>query len=453
MSSAIESSQGAVSRLLAFLVPRIYKNVPSGESAERALRAVSGQLGHNPPGVEASFLVSDDPNKVVVDAVISPNGTVGMLRAPATQLADIQQFNGTVLTWTRNGGLREVAAVWALNTARLQGLFFPPGSEVPAVELSDGRIIWGDWAIHLPWKWAAPRDACLTLWEERGTRFVAYLAEERLCLRQHDTAVGLEMGPSDPSGPVTKWIGLVNGALATLVMTDDGGTEMRWNGARSNRMKTNEETVVIGSVGFVEDRMQFVTYRNGAPVAWRMNKEVMSSDAFPKDGYPLYDRGEIFAICPSASGWAQLHRFTKRGFEPFGREFVTNGRRDGHWHLDAFKNAVVLSADVGSHSGGISRACIAMVRADGQTNEWYAKDVVAMRHVAEGFVELRTETAGQPSLLWHNPDERSGFSVPNYQQPLDSHVRVNDARGGSLMSWFSLDNTFHVLRYPLPAKK
>lgn len=450
MSSAIESSQGAVSRLLAFLVPRIYKNVPSGESAERALRAVSGQLGHNPPGVEASFLVSDDSAQTALDAAISPMGTVGILCGPALVPCDVKSIDVTVKTWSRGGGFKEVASVSIAGKTGKKRFLFPPGSETPALLLDDGQIVWGDWTVTL----AGNRDAHLILWEEGGTRFVAYIREERLCVHQRVTATGLEMRPTDPlKALAAKWIGLANGEPAMIVTLDDGSTELRWNGTRSNRMGAGEN-VVIESIGFVEDRIQFVTRRQDCTrTAWRMSKEAMSSDAFPKDGYPLYDRGEIFAICSSASGWAQLHRFTKRGFEPFGREFVTNGRRDGHWHLDAFKNAVVLSADVGSHSGGISRACIAMVRADGQTNEWYAKDVVAMRHVAEGFVELCTETAGQPSLLWHSPDERSGFSIPNYQQSLDSHVRVNDARGGSLMSWFSLDNTFHVLRYPLPAKK
>ena len=252
--SSQERNQHALQRLMKWIAPRLYENEPPSENSERALRALSGQLGSNPPFVIDAFELTETLSDWIVDVAISGSGKIAILLGSH---GDEGSSNIFLTTWPRLRGYSELLNLGAVKDNATVRVFFPKNSNTPAVVVGGVRIEWGDWTLELPWKDEpeVPEDACLTLWEDEQYRqHVAYLNEGKIC---HEMNV-FDWHPATSTQNV-RWLGLVEGELAYITSEiPDGQCEtLYWKKVKAIMLRG--EQIIPESISVVGEGIQFVT--------------------------------------------------------------------------------------------------------------------------------------------------------------------------------------------------
>jgi len=417
---------------------------PDADRSDRALRAVSGQLGQNPPFVEASFQVSDDPTAKVVATAISPKGRVAMVVVSGTMADRVVSF----VTWM-NGAKTSTPFNVPKKAGGIVafGVFFPEGSEEPVVRINGSYFLWGNWTVELPWDMSVPKDSCLTAWVEDNVPQVAFI----------DKGIAWQYSPGKKGdwSDTYHWLGLVDGSLARIMVAEDGLETLYWRGMSFYpQMFTAKAKFVLGSISARDGGIQFVANVGGKNVSVWTDGEKRHD--VPTRGWMLYDQGEIYGIECSGIECQRVMVFRKDRFVPFGEstsDFPVIGPNTG---IGRFGDTIALWYFHQHEGPAHMRLCY--VDAGGTVAAPRMLNDIACKRLHHGLGLLRKGRNDEPTLHWEVPLANCHLvhrDFPLYNVPFAALVPVEDERGKSVMAAFNPEGsaTMVIVRYPLPKGK
>lgn len=447
-----KKEDGPLKTLMEYIVAHLFQGQPTPDQSDRALRAVSGQLGRNAPFVEATFLPLRGASGSVKAVAISPKGKIAIVLWRSVGKDDFDEL--CLVVW-EDGNVSRPKVVGTAKTIdeddRIR-VFFPEGSEEPAICVRD-RVVWGKWEEKLPWPEGAPADACLTLWEEFDAsgpprRFLAYIHEGAAVLFPIPVS-GRPSGGGTGAlrGGTTRWMGLVEGDLARI--TAQRGVEvLRWRELvvpAPTRVPT-VDAILPGSIGFKNGGVQFVATVGNSHVAVWSDGTTRHEATAPQDVF--FDQGKIYGIGPRGTGNKQILRFEKDRFVPVGNETDLLPAIEPGMAVHAFGSTVVVS-NFNLPAKVVERRTCVITPGHGAIAP-NSKEHLALRRLHEGVAAHRRDG----TFHWNIPtaaDVHTAYAdFPLYGLPFDRLRETEDDRGKAIMSWAFADGTFHVLRYPLP---
>ncbi len=443
--------QGAFQRLMSNLVAHMYSGTPNSDQSERALRAVSGRLGRNPPYVEATFDLASDPSEDVLDVAISPKGKIAIVLGIQTK----EPFSRTsrLVVYTSRKGIEE-RQLGIFKGSMFQKVLFPEGSEEPAVVIGGEQLFWGNWTVRLPWKDASavPESACLTLWGPEGshrTRHIAYLTEDQKLTEL------LKFGSSDRESsnfnPARmRWIGLTNGRLVQIEVAKGRDT---FHCGPINIPIPDECKILESSIGFAKGGYQFVvndSYDQKHIAYWSDGNVALTATC--PDGNVHADHEQIFVSQFSGGENGMLMRFVKGTFEPIGDYTDLWPKLTESSRVFQFGSTAVVSEFRFSKVAN-KRRVLVVTPGHGSSAPNTERDI-GINRFHHGIGLHRKDHNMELTLHWQIPtaaDIGTKYAdFPLYGTLFTRLTAVEDDRGKAIMSWEETDETFHVLRYPLP---
>lgn len=442
------NEEGALKCLWEYLVAHLFQNQPTPDQSDRALRAVSGGLGRNAPFVEASFLPLRGARGSVKTVAISPEGKIAIV---LWRSVGKDEFDELCLVVWKDGSVtkpRVLGTAEGIFDEDSIRVFFPEGSDDPAVVIGGG-VLWGDATFGLPWKAVSevPVSACLTVFEEGGRKFAAYIDEDRDACLFPFSVPGVQQGGSGGLRGKTLWLGLVGGELVRITATRNAEA-VRWRDivVPIESVVPTVDGILPESIGVADGGIQFVAkIGNGHRAVWSdgtTRREV----AAPGDLF--FDRGEIYGIGPRGVRLKEIVRFEKGRFVPIGYETDLLPSIEPGTEILAFGSTVVVSNFNLPAKAVERRACV--ITPGHRSSAPCSKEDLALRRFHTGMGIHRRNGA----IHWAIPTAADvgtkNADFPLYGLPFDRLIATEDDRGHAIMSWAFVDGTFHVLRYPLP---
>lgn len=448
--SAKDANQHALQRLVKWIAPRLYENEPDSEQSERAMRALSGQLGSNPPFVIDAFDLGVSQSAWIVDVTISPNGKVAIV---VGEHVDETSSRVLLTTWPRPSGYSEFRDLGVVSDDIEVHVLFPEGSSEPAVIIGGEKLVWGNWTLELPWKeeHEVPKDACFTLWEDADYFQHATYIEDGVP-RLETTAVAVY----STHVKNVRWMGLVNGSFAVITSEDpDGQCEtLRWCNVEAIMLRG--EQIIPESIGLVDGGLQFVAREeNGRLAVYGRNAQHRMS-VFDQSMWPcLWGDGRVIG-CGHFSKQEGQRIYSTMDRGEF-KEIATMSQGQG-WIKD---DAQVF--DFGDHVTivepwqGTTRRVIDVRLETGtlEVSPIISGPRTGFLRAHHGLV-YQTVVTGNHAFLWNDFGAERGKRPSTVTFPLysrfDALTPIEDARGKAIMSWAYAEGTFAVVRYPLPNK-
>lgn len=437
----------------------MHEEVPD-ERLERAVIAMSGQLGALPSHVEASLRLGNGRQTALSGAAVSRTGKVAIAYWVLGGEKDLPRLYLAV--WEADG-FSEPAYLLTGSDVSVDFITlvsFPEGSEEPAV-CTHGKVFWGGASVSLPdaWRYRVLPEACLTLWEEDGRRFVAYVHEGTAC-QLPIVPVGCDSdGGSGTFQDTTRWLGRVGGSLARITVERRDGVEaetLRWQNAKV--VLPLRGRFLPALVGCVAGRLQGVAYSPDHLVAYRLGADGASSSASLPVGVPFCsDRGELYCLVRELNR-VELRRFDGTAFvavygivgiESVLHRLLRVGPTVG---VLAFGQTFVVSNFSFPAKVHHGRVVVAENASAGQCSTApNTSDDLAVARFHHGFgTHRRGDTFRWEIPTADNDVDTKYRDFPLYRAPFDRLVEAEDARGKAVMSWHFAHGTFHVLRYDLP---
>lgn len=405
---------------------------PSSDRSDRATRALSGQLVPNPPFVELSFQVSDDPTAKVLGVAISPKGKVA-IAVLTNRLSLVTYDRGSVSSRVFPGSHDVAFAVRP---------FFPEGSEDAAVLIDGTKILWGNWTVELPWgDRSVNKYDCLTAWLDDGIRKVAFI----------DKSVAWECVPGKKGSwqDTYTWLGLVDGSLARIKFAEKNGSEtLYWCdlSVPAQVSTTDFAGISNGSVASKDGGIQFNAHIRGENVAvWT---DGVKRHEVPVPGQLRLERGEIYSV-----NQLNVSRFEKDRFVVVGIGAPYRGTLPLFTGFDRFGDTTVLSDF--SRPGEASDKRLFYIDRNGAMAEPNTRNDSAYARFHHGVGLLRKGRNDEPTLHWEVPlaDGHQEYAdFPLYNVPFATLVPVEDVRGKAVMAALNPEGsaTMVIIRYPLP---
>ena len=445
--STQDRNQHALQRVVKYLAPRLYENEPPAANSERALRALTGVLASNPPFVIDAFDLDVPGSAYIWDVAISPTGKIAIVVGIPEERTGCS--NALLTTWPRPSGYSEFHGLGPVDDDTTVRALFPEGSKTPAV-IFGGRLIgWGNWTLELPWaeEKEVPKDACLTLWEDRDhLQHVAYLNEGEIVYEMN--VVGAY---SKPAAQNVRWIGLVGGKLG-YIQVKNGHDELHWNYIQAKLPEASHK-ILPGSISVIDDDvLQFVTQGKAFTAFLATRDSLTSSD-------PMH-------ICVWGDG--HIFGYPYRADTDRDPDLVYEFDMTGHWvpvaklDYDLFRDVQQLFVE-GEHFTLVNPN----VHGVGLLYVGHAGDLsVRTIHISQGpktgfarahsGIIYQTDATGLGGFVWSaldNPPHKRPLTAvfPNYGR-FDQLVPVQDDRGKAIMGWGYAEGTFCVIRCPLPSR-
>ena len=451
--SSQERNQHALQRLMKWIAPRLYENEPDSENSERAMRALSGQLGSNPPFVIDAFDLGVSPRAWIEHVAISPKGKVAIVVGEPGEV----DGSSTMLltTWPRSSGYSEFQTVATRAEDPAAFVLFPEGSDTPAVLIGGEKLVWGNWTLELPWKeeQMVPPGACLTLWEDKDHyQHVAYIdeyiGEARVVYKMN--VIGAY---SKPSVNDVRWLGRIDGSLAWIVNeVQDGKCEtLYWRSVEAIMLRG--ERIITKSIGFVDGGIQFVTGERGRMFAHRVKGNDPNDDLIsdPME-VCLWGDGHIFGYNKSSP---VLYEFSAQG------EWVQIAEMEkGQLAIQEGVNVSVF--DFGDHVVFADTLSPKASRIIDVYPNHPAKITPIVHGPQTGFLRAhdglvyQTVITGEGGFIWNAlnnvPGKRPLTAVFPLYNRFYTLTPVHDDRGKAIMGWGYAEGTFAIIRYPLPTR-
>lgn len=445
--STMSRNEGALKALLEWTVAHLYSDQPEAEASDRALRALCGQLGRNPPYVEAAPQITDDGSATVVAGAISPSGKVAVvLRQNASEPLS-QRLR--LVTYTDGGIKDESIGTFPENpTAPSVTVQFPQGSEEPAIVSNHHHLIliWG-FTMTLP-----ENAYSIRLWRKGEESHVAYIVDNTV---YHKIMVDRTLMEGHWNLlPDVYWIDLVGGSLACLTSKhDDTDCVLHWRDwqVRIDTRYINFESIAPWPES--PDKLILIGTEilSQAPCVYIVGAEgIVAQHRCPTPNI-YFDNGEVFNMEWTAFGW-QLHRFTPKGFETVGEPtpfLGTLARRDTQAY--AFGSTVVL-ANFETFAGASPSYNACIITPGHGSSAPNARNDLALTRLHHGIAVRRRNGTFHWNIPTAADDGTPYADFPLYGLPFSRLTATQDKRGLAVMSWGYTDGTLHVLRYPLPSR-
>ena len=453
----MSTENGALERLMKYLAAHLFKGQPTPEQSDRALRAASGHLSKNPPHVLAS-LELDEPNTQVLASAISPKGKVALL---------VSQKPGTcrLVTWSRESGLSNKKEEWQFGKDTRPRMFYPEGSDEPAVVISEKRLFWEgmDDLISMDGFLLDGADSGhVHLWTKPDGQKRAAMDG---CNGLHVVGTG---GGADitthvfPDRDVVRWVGSLRGDLVMIVSHYGEDDVLRDKAVRWNEIELvapEGYAIVQESIGFDEHGALQCVAKNDkrAYALWSDGTDSYRVEV-PEDGVLCFDAGRIFLVTyvpPSALPRLLLAEFECYHFQHIGDLHICRGGSVENVDAYVVGDTVAILYCVGNRLLYVSQVT-SNRNQPGSYMQWFCLEDSAFSHVRfdrfhHGIGYFRNRGTGV--LAWGRiPDAHPLTTVefPLYGAPFDRLTEVEDDRGKAIMSWALTDGTLHIIRYPLP---
>lgn len=444
----MEKNEGALKRLMEYLVAHLYRNTPAAEHSDRALRTLSGQLTRNPPYVDDSFQIDGSVENALAGAV-SAKGEVAWVvdSTPRgqrkTELRLVTRHNGTRTTRLL-GEIKEDHRVPDVK------VWFDRCSSNPIVLINGVHLKWGIVGITLP-----ESHRCLTVWTDHGCSLhVAYVLEGEAFHHAWGESFDedVEHGRLNANGP-TCWIGLVRDSLAQITIGDDQ-VVLRWCSIKASAASGS---IFVESITASAGWLQFVVDSGcaGKTVYYSDGRELKGSTV--PEGDVIFGGGHIFMVHrgPSRGEIMRLQRnewvrCAEQGTVPVGGPMPAIGKNA---RVFDFGDTVVVSDFSGPANKSVKR--VWKITGEVTSCSSSSPEDIAIERFHHGIGIHRKADNGDEYVHWEAPSalKIGAFdNFPLYGTPFDRLVAVEDDRGKAVMSWAFTDGTFHVLRYPLPSR-
>jgi hypothetical protein len=443
--SSQERNQHALQRLMKYIAPRLYENEPDSEQSERALRALSGQLGSLPPYVIDAFDLGVAPSAYIWSVAISSEGKIAIVVGEPEGSSGFSKARLT--TWPRPRGYSELLNLGLVKDDATVRVLFPEGSDTPAVVIGGEKIVWGNWTLELPWKeeLEVRKSACLTLWEDRDHLYnVAFLEDGEIHFQM--TVVG---GYDKPHAKNVRWIGYVGRELLAIHVTKHGRDILLCRGKEVEMCDGYK--IETDSITARSESIQFVAYSESDQV------------------YKVFD---VAIECTGESQEAEVCIWGDGRVFAFSRESLTISDLDfsGRWRKVGVLTEGQLPIKSGRLVFDLGDQCV-VAESDGKPGQdrlvtIYKDDRIATTPIVKGpktgFVRAhsgimyQTIVTGTGGFIWSALDNVLGNRPLTKTFPLynrfDQLTPVEDERGKAIMGWGYAEGTFAVVRYPLPIR-
>jgi hypothetical protein len=445
--------QNALKRLFDFLTKHMYENMLPSWLLDRALRVLNHQLVGNLEYEEVSLRIPLPYAPEVLCGSVSASGKIAVLVWCDRQRCDL-------LVWTRATGLAvkwTTADVAEIKDGFKPRVFFPDGSEDPAVIYGEKKVRWGDMVFdEVQIDSTDAGKLCFwTVGERKCAAFVTGTAATKKL-----TQVGLQPQMEEIkaySGMSVRWIGVVQMQLATIVTirTGKGSSDiLRWNGAE---IDTDGMVIVPESVGRPYGKLRcLATIEPENYEVWRDDAGNAVRRRIERQGPYFFVNGRIFYVGreggPESRG-PYLFEVRHGLFDPVGRlssDSVLNRRTE----VFAVEGAVAVFCP--DHNTG--ERVVNLVGYDQGRSQFPVPNTPMDSpdagerafHDGVGYTRNNRFYWFKSSEVWSG-SRVANLDLPLYGTPFERLTPLTDEQGNKIvMSWAVTDRTFHVLNYPLP---
>lgn len=446
--SSQERNQHALQRLMKYIAPRLYENEPPSESSERALRALSGQLGSNPPYVIDAFELTQTYSDFIQDVAISKTGKVAILLGSHV---DEDSYNVFLTTWPRPRGYSELQDLGVVKDDAKVSVLFPEGSDTPAVIVGGQRIEWGNWSLELsmPDHLEVTKDAYLTLWEDSyHLRHVAYLHDGELF---YETNAVLY---SKLCAKNVRWLGYIyeEPAWITNEIHDGQCETLHWRNVKA--IMPCGQRIISESIVVMTGQIQLVTEEDGRMFAHIVSLYNKKNDLISDPmGYCVWGDGYIFGCrhAPGSTPGNLIYEFDQGG------QWIPVAELD----FPKFRHVEHLFSQ-GDHFTLVNQGIGGLTLYSGVRGNLRVEATPIARGPKTGFVGAhsgilyQTMVTGTGGFIWsalnNTPGKRPLTATFPCYGKFDQLVPIQDDRGKAIMSWGYAEGTFCVIRYPLPTR-
>jgi hypothetical protein len=402
---------------------------------------------------------------------ISPGGTVAVVLSKTRGDEATGFYKRLLLVLRRPSGDWKVSDLGVIRLWNLSvRVFFPQGSEDPAVVVGETFMRWGKLQMEFP-----DGTKHVAAWQTGGIapeRHVALAKPDGTV--PHRMVVGGEMtenllyekpfvpgAVADLIGPV-RWLGLLGGRLCLVAEDESGLAVFRWTDAMFgggalapvlNRLQTEFpcDAVVQESICVVDDHMLAVVGagQSGSSVfqirlddgEWKMSTVPAADVWFGDDRIFLLRRGR---------NHREIHRFVGDRFDwcaETSNDMPTIGEGDmiidfGGIMVAAFLAHYADGSGVWKMSAGGS-VCIG------------SKRDLAVKRLHGALAVHRSHDSGEGFFHWESlmANKIGPYGrFPLYGTPFNRLAQVEDRGGKHAMSWIFSEGAVRILRYPLPSR-
>jgi hypothetical protein len=439
------SQEYALQRLMQYAVAHMVRGLPSSQDSHRALMALSGQFGGNPPFVIDAFDLGISSRAYIWAVAISPSGQLAIVVGEPQDQVGVSKL--LLTTWPRPRGYSELKELGIVKDDAQVNVFFPERSKEPAVIHSGRELIWGSWTVPLPWgdDLEVPVEACLTLWEnDDHFQQVAFLEDGEIHYEMN--VVG---GCTKPHAKNVRWIGYRWESLLAIQVNKRGKDVLLCRGKEV--VMDDGDKIEVDSITADQHRIKFVVSCEDGHGFKVVDVAVEETAKSQSADICIWGDGCVLAFDPEHCVFSELDfsgRWRKLGESGQTKSWVKSAKR----LFDMGDHRIIVEKD---QTSDLDRLVI--IQEDGQIGT-----VVVARGPKTGFVRAhqgllyQTTVTGADGFVWSNmgyePNKRPDSRMFPLYNRFDTLTPVHDDRGRAIMSWGYTEGTFCVIRYPLPTR-